>query len=107
MLSRKTSIVALILSTIIIMANKNSLKGKMVRVKGKVVKVSRNIMKLNWIHIKDGTGKKGTDKIIFRSKDQKAEVDSEVFAQGIVDTDLDFGHGYTYSILVDDSIFTK
>jgi len=90
-----------------IFANKDSLKGKVVRVKGKVVKVSRNIMKLNWIHIKDGTGEKGTDKIIFRSKTQSAPVDSEVIAQGVVDTDLDFGYGYTYSILINDSIFTK
>ena len=90
-----------------IFANKDSLKGKRVQVKGKVVKVSHNIMKLNWIHIKDGTGEKGTDKIIFRSKTQTAPVDSEVIAQGVVDTDLDFGYGYTYSILINDSIFTK
>ena len=90
-----------------IFANKDSLKGKLVRVKGKVVKVSHNIMKLNWIHIKDGTGEKGTDKIIFRSKTQSASVDSEVVAQGIVDTNLDFGYGYTYSILIEDSTFTK
>jgi hypothetical protein len=90
-----------------IYANKGSLKGKKVRVKGKVVKVSRKIMKLNWIHIKDGTGEKGTDKIIFRSKDNIAAVDSEVIAQGVVDTDLDFGYGYAYSVLIDDAIFTK
>ncbi|MFK5893401.1 MAG: hypothetical protein QM504_09305 [Pseudomonadota bacterium] len=133
MLSRKKSIITFILTAIIIMAsisqanstpssnsgnvktmtiaeiyaNKASLKGKMVRVRGKVVKVSRHIMKRNWIHIKDGTGEKGTDKIIFRSKDQIAKVDSEVIAQGVVDTDLDFGYGYTYSILVEDSTFSK
>jgi len=90
-----------------IFANKDSLKGQLVRVKGKVVKVSHNIMKLNWIHIKDGTGEKGTDKIIFRSKTQIVPVDSEVIAQGVVDTDLDFGYGYTYSILIDESTFTE
>jgi len=90
-----------------IYANKASLKGKMVKVKGKVVKVSRRIMKLNWIHVVDGTGEKGTDKIIFRSKDQVAEVDSEVIAQGVVDTDLDFGYGYSYSVLINEATFTK
>ncbi len=90
-----------------IFANKDTLKGKMVRVKGKVVKVSHNIMKLNWIHITDGTGENGTDKIIFRSKTESVPVDTEVVAEGIVDTDLDFGYGYTYSILIDDSTFTK
>ena len=90
-----------------VFANKDSLKGKIVRVKGKVVKVSRHIMKLNWVHITDGTGEKGTDKIIFRSKDQLAAVDSEVIAQGIVDTDMDFGYGYSYSVLINDASFTK
>ena len=90
-----------------IYAFKDSLKGKVVRVKGKVVKVSRNIMKLSWVHIKDGTGKKGTDKIIFRSKAENVEVDSEVIAQGKVITDIDLGYGYNYSILVDDATFTK
>ena len=90
-----------------IFANKDTLKGKMVRVKGKVVKVSHNIMKHNWIHITDGTGENGTDKIIFRSKTESVPVDTEVVAEGIVDTDLDFGYGYTYSILIDDSTFTK
>lgn len=90
-----------------IYANKDSLKGKMVRVKGKVVKVSRNIMKLSWVHIKDGTGEKGTDKIIFRSKAENVEVDSEVIAQGKIITDLNLGSGYTYSILVDDATFTN
>ena len=90
-----------------IYANKDSMKGKMVQVKGKVVKVSRNIMKLTWVHIKDGTGGKGTDKIIFRSKDDNVEVNSEVIAQGKVITDLDLGYGYKYSVLVDDSTFTK
>ena len=90
-----------------IFANKDSMKGKMVRVKGKVAKVSRNIMKRSWVHIKDGTGKKGTDKIIFRSKTESVEVNSEVIAQGKVITDLDLGSGYTYSILVDDATFTQ
>jgi len=90
-----------------IFANKASLKGKVVQVKGKVVKVSHNIMKRTWVHIMDGTGEKGSDKIIFRSKAGDAKVGSEVIAQGTVDTDLDFGYGYTYSILVEDSTFSQ
>ena len=88
-------------------AKKDSIKGKIVQVKGKVVKVSRNIMNLSWVHIKDGTGNKGTDKIIFRSKVENVEVNSEVIAQGKVLTDVDLGYGYNYSILVDDATFTK
>ena len=135
MLSKKNTILALIVLTLMVMtticraeiavvpgtgaddvktmtiaevfANKSTLKGKMVRVKGKVVKVSRNIMHRTWVHIKDGTGAAGSDKIIFRSQTQSAAVGSEVIAQGVVDTDLDFGFGYAYSILVEDATFTK
>ncbi len=87
-------------------ANKESMKGKIVRVKGTVIKVSRNIMKFSWVHIKDGTGEKGSDKIIFRSKVEQVKPDSEVIAQGKVMTDVDLGYGYNYSILVDDAVFT-
>lgn len=90
-----------------IFASKDTITGKVVQVKGKVVKVSRNIMKLNWIHIKDGTGEVGSDKLIFRSTTKPPAVGADVIAQGKVATDLDFGYGYKYSILVDDARFTQ
>jgi len=92
-----------------VFANKGSLKGKQIQVKGKVVKVSQNIMKLQWIHIEDGTGNKenGTNKIIFRSKKQVVPLGSEVIATGTVDTDLDFGYGYSYSVLVNEATFKQ
>ncbi|HEY5601658.1 MAG TPA: hypothetical protein VIM41_00965, partial [Gammaproteobacteria bacterium] len=36
------------------------LKGKQIEVRGKVVKVNNGIMKRNFLHIQDGSGKDGT-----------------------------------------------
>lgn len=89
-----------------VFAMKDELKGKTVKVRGKVVKVSSNIMGLNWVHLQDGSGAEGSDRLIFRSAVGVADVGSVVTAEGTLDTDLDFGYGYKYSALVDDSTFT-
>ncbi len=90
-----------------VFAGKDELKGKTIRVRGKVVKVSRNIMGLNWVHLQDGSGAEGTDRLIFRSATEVAEVGSVVTAEGTLDTDMDFGYGYRYDVLVDDSKFIQ
>lgn len=86
---------------------KYNLEGSIVEIRGEVVKVSEKIMGMNWVHIKDGTGSRGTDKIIFRSRDNKAPVGSTVTARGRVEIDKDFGFGYYYSVIVEDSTFTE
>lgn len=90
-----------------IYANKAELKGKTVRVHGKVVKVSTAIMGRNWIHIEDGTGSGDKVKIVFRSKTETATVGTEVTATGRLDVDVDFGMGYFYPVIVEDTTFTK
>lgn len=90
-----------------VFAQKDQLKGQVVKVRGKVIKVSQAIMGTNWIHIQDGTGTQGTDKIIFRSPDQLAQVGSIVTAEGTVTTDQDFGFGYQYAVLVENASFTE
>ena len=88
-------------------AKKDELKGKVIKVRGKVVKVSQAIMGMNWVHLKDGSGSAGTDKVIFRSPDKLATVGSVVVAEGAVVTDQDFGYGYKYDLLIDNSTFTE
>lgn len=90
-----------------IFAQKEALKGKPIKVRGKVVKVSKNIMGLNWIHIQDGTGAEGADRLIFRSKTGVVDVGSVVTAEGTLDTDKDFGYGYKYSVLVENATFAE
>jgi hypothetical protein len=90
-----------------VFAGKQDLKGQSIRVRGKVVKVSPNIMGLNWVHLQDGTGAAGSDRLIFRSATESADIGAIVTAEGRVDTDKDFGFGYQYSVLVDDASFSQ
>ncbi len=90
-----------------VFANKETLNGKLIKVRGRVVKVSQAIMNRNWIHLKDGTGDEGADKIVFRSEDEVAQVGSIVTAEGRLETDKDFGYGYHYEVLVEDASFSE
>lgn len=85
----------------------DELKGQTVKVRGKVVKVSEYIMGMNWVHIQDGTGTRGKNKIIFTSPDDIAKVGSTVLAEGKLETDKDFGYGYYYSVIVEEGKFTE
>ena len=86
---------------------KNSLKDKRIKVKGKVLKVARGIMKLDWVHIEDGTGdeQKQTDDLVFTTKNMKLKEDDTVIATGKVVLDKDFGYGYFYKVIIQDSSF--
>lgn len=90
-----------------VFTNREALKGKLIKVRGRVVKVSQAIMNRNWIHLKDGTGETGSDKIVFRSEDQVAQIGSVVTAEGRLETDKDFGYGYHYEVLVEGASFSN
>jgi hypothetical protein len=85
---------------------KAELKGKIVRVHGKVVKVNNAIMKRNFLHIQDGTGGKGTNDVTITSN-QTANVGDEVTVTGTVVLNRDFGFGYMYPILLEQSTIEK
>lgn len=88
--------------------NSKSLSKKQVVVKGKVIKVSEGIMKMNWIHIQDGTGdaKKGTNNLVTTSSELPAVGDT-VTAAGTVVLDKDFGSGYKYSVMIENTKYQK
>lgn len=85
---------------------KVQLKGKSVTVNGKVIKVNNGIMKRNFVHIDDGTSAGAENKVIVTST-QTANVGDTVTATGTVVLDTDFGYGYTYPLLVENSTITK
>jgi starvation-inducible outer membrane lipoprotein len=84
---------------------KSSLVFKTVKVKGKVVKVNEGIMGTNWIHIQDGTGNDGTHDLLITTK-ESVKVGSTIIAEGKVITDKDFGSGYFYNVLIENSKIT-
>lgn len=88
-------------------AKKQELNGKVVTIRGDVVKVSDGIMGKSWIHIQDGTGGKETSDIVFTSTTQTAKVGDHLTAKGTVSIDKDFGYGYFYSVIVEDSTFSN
>ena len=91
-----------------IFTNSAKLNKKKVVVKGKVVKVSAGIMGRNWIHIQDGTGSqaKKTHNLVCTSK-ETADVDDVVTVSGILAKDKDFGGGYKYTAIVEESTIKK
>lgn len=78
------------------------LNGKKVRITGKVVKVNNGIMKRNFLHIQDGSGKKDSNNITITST-QTAKVGDSVTIVGTVVVNKDFGFGYNYPVLVENS----
>jgi hypothetical protein len=76
--------------------------GTTIRVKGKVTKVNPNIMNKNWIHLQDGTEFEGQFDLTLTT-DQQFEVGSVVTVEGKIALDKDFGYGYSYKVLLEDS----
>ena len=87
---------------------KKQLNGQNVNVSGKVVKVSAGIMKRNWIHLQDGTGDhiKGTHNLVTTSNEEPSVGDT-VVATGTVAIDQDFGAGYHYDVIIENSKYKK
>jgi hypothetical protein len=81
---------------------KNELSEKLVLVRGKVVKANLGIMNLNWFHIQDGTGEEGKHDLTITSNDA-AKLGDIILVEGKLVKDKDFGSGYVYSLLLEDS----
>ncbi|CAB1370187.1 hypothetical protein [Denitratisoma oestradiolicum] len=82
-----------------------ALSGQKVSVKGKVVKVNNGIMSRNFVHVQDGTGDAGSNDLTVTSK-QTANVGDQVTVTGIVVLNRDFGAGYAYPLLIEETTIT-
>jgi hypothetical protein len=87
--------------------NREKLNKKKVVFRGKVVKVSSNIMGKNWIHLRDGSGGHATGdfNLVLTSKSVPAEGEV-VLAKGTLYKDKDFGGGYKYEVIIEDTELT-
>ena len=83
-----------------------ALNHKKVAVRGKVVKVSKNIMGKNWIHLQDGSGKmeSGTHDLVLTTM-QSPTVGEILVGEGTLAFDKDFGSGYRYQVIVEETQF--
>jgi hypothetical protein len=86
---------------------RESLKNQSIAMKVTVFKVSHAIMKLDWVHVGDGSGneKKLTDDLVFTAASTSLKSGDKVLAKGKVIIDKDFGYGYFYKVIIQDASF--
>jgi len=68
-------------------------------------KETKNIMGKNLIHLRYGTGTKGTNDLTITTG-TKAMVSDTVLVSGVVITNKDFGYGYKYDVIIEDARVT-
>jgi hypothetical protein len=62
----------------------------------------------NWVHLRDGSGSAadGSDDILVTTQDE-TKIGDVVLVKGIVQTDRDFGSGYSYKVLIEEAALQK
>lgn len=84
--------------------NKDKYKDQQLTVKGAVVKVNLDIMDRNWIHIQDGTSHEGMFDLTVTTTEQiKFDLNDIVTFKGTLTLDKDFGAGYFYKVILEES----
>jgi len=76
----------------------NKFDGQAVQIKGRCVKVNNNIMKKNWIHLKDGS-QDDFDLII--TTDMSAQEGDVITVQAFIAINKDYGAGYSYDLILE------
>ncbi len=80
------------------------LNGQTIRVRGQVVKFSPAIMNRNFIHLQDGSGNpdEGSHNLVVTSN-ETVELGDIVTVEGVLAADKDFGAGYVYRVILEES----
>ena len=86
-------------------AKKDELKDKDVAVRAKIVKANFGIMRTNWYHIQDGTGKDGPLDLVVTSS-QNAKTGDIVVVESSLTLGKDFGAGYKFAVMLEDASIT-
>ncbi len=84
-------------------AQKSDLNGTVVSFNAKVIKVSKNIMGKDWIHLQDGST---ANDITATGLNTTVNVGDVVTAKGTLKTDVDFGYGYFFPVILEESTFS-
>ncbi len=88
-------------------ANRDKYVGKTVVIKGEVTKTSQAIMRLNWVHIQDGSNFSEMNDLVFTTTQDVPKDGEVVYAKGVVVKDKDFGYGYFYPLIIQEAQFSK
>lgn len=86
---------------------RKALKDQTITLEGTVSKVSQDIMKRDWVHVGDGSGneKNLTNDLVFTAPNTSLKMGDKVNATGKVIVDKDFGFGYFYKVIIENSTF--
>jgi len=87
-----------------IYAKRAALSGKTVRVRAVVVKAVAGVMGKNFLHVRDGSGndKAGTHDLTVTTQ-AEPKVGDTILVEGKLGTDVDFGAGYKYPVIIQDA----
>lgn len=83
-----------------VLSKAGSLEGKTVKLRVKVTKYLPQIMKRNWIHVVDNSVKDGD---LVATTDEVFKVGDTVIIQGKVVVNKDFGYGYKYPVMLEET----
>ena len=83
-------------------ANPEKYKGQTVTIRGEVVKYNEAIMGKNWIHIQDGTGNENAFDLTLTTS-AVVKVGDIVTFKGTINLNKDFGAGYVYEVIMEES----
>ena len=84
------------------LAQKQTLAGQTVVVRGVVVKYTEKVMGKNWVHIRDSSS---AESLTVTTANTAAKGDV-ILVSGKLQIDQDFGYGYVYDVLLEDSTVT-
>ena len=89
-----------------VVSGRLALRDKPVTVRARVDRVNRNVMGMNWVHLRDGSGTpaEGNYDLVVTSK-EAPEVGKVVVARGVVRADIDVGAGHAFKVIVQDASF--
>ncbi|MBE9549512.1 MAG: hypothetical protein IMF09_08925 [Proteobacteria bacterium] len=87
-------------------ADSAKLKGQKVSIRARVMKISLDIVGKNWVTLQDGTGTVPGNRLLATSSEIVAVGDT-VTVSGMINTNVDLGSGYTYSVLLENATFSN
>ena len=87
-----------------LVADPKKYEGQTVQISGECVKINQNIMKMNWIHIKDGSQ---NDYDLVITSNQIVLVDEFITIQAVVTLNKDFGAGYKYDLILENGVIIE
>ena len=82
-----------------VFSQKQELAGQIIRIRGVVVKYTPQVMGKNWVHIRDSSSSEDLT-LTTAETVKKGDV---ILVSGKLQLNKDFGYGYTYDVLLEDS----